>query len=896
MASPRGGPARGSAIRTFLIADVRGYTRFTAQHGDEAASRLATRFAEVAAEGVEAWGGELVELRGDEALAVFDSPRQALRAAVELQSAFADETAGGSRAAAGRRHRPRRRARPCRSATAIAGRRSTWPPGCARSRRRARSSRARASSTSPARSTGSTYQPLEPTAVQGLRRADRRGQGRRLATTAARDAPSGRAAAAGAAEPPPLPPELDPIVPARRPRAGAALAALALASGAPRPWPHRGPVRAARHRQDPPRRRARDRSPTTAARPSSTCRRPGATGEPGVRGAGRRCPTPGPRRRRRPRRGGDRPSAADRRAPADGARRPARDVPRHPPARGPAAGSSRAGRTARPAGAAPHPRPARRGRGAERSSPSTPAGPRTTAPHRGPARASPAGVPAAVHRVASQWARTAAARPPGGLGRSDRRRAPRAARRRGRADRRRRRPRAGARAGPALRGRPPEDADERAQVADGLPVQGPRRVRGRRRRLLLRPRAAHRRAHRPLRRRHVPGARRRLGQRQVLGAPGGPAAGPRGRGPAGQRPLAPGASAAGRTPARGAPPRPRPGAAGGEPCRPTMPPPPSTPRSPASRPASGWSSWSTSSRRSSTPPATRPSGAPSSTCSPASAPACKVIVAMRADHYGRCAAYPALARLLGSDQVLVGPLSGAELAAVIEHPAQRVGLRVEPELDRGPGRRRRHRARRPAAALDRPARAVGGARRRAPDARRVPRQRRPPGRDRPARRGHLRRARPAPPGGRPGAPAAPRGAGRGRRARPPPRARSASSTPTRDPVLGEVLAHPHRRPPADSGRGPRRGRPRGAPAGVAAAPGLARGGRRRPPGPAPPHRRGRATGRRAAASRATSTAAPAWRPRSNGPPSTRSSSTPPSAPSSTRAGRPRSARSSASAG
>ncbi len=92
IASSHGGPARAAAIRTFLIADVRGYTRFTAQHGDEAASRLATKFAEVAAEGVEAWGGELVELRGDEALAVFDSARQALRAAVELQSAFADET------------------------------------------------------------------------------------------------------------------------------------------------------------------------------------------------------------------------------------------------------------------------------------------------------------------------------------------------------------------------------------------------------------------------------------------------------------------------------------------------------------------------------------------------------------------------------------------------------------------------------------------------------------------------------------------------------------------------------------------------------------------------------------------------------------------------------------
>ena len=58
----------------------------------------------------------------------------------------------------------------------------------------------------------------------------------------------------------------------------------------------------------------------------------------------------------------------------------------------------------------------------------------------------------------------------------------------------------------------------------------------------------------------------------------------------------------------------------------------------------------------------------------------KVVVAMRADHYGHCAPYPELARLIGASQVLVGPLARAELAAVIERPAQRVGLRVEPGL------------------------------------------------------------------------------------------------------------------------------------------------------------------------------------------------------------------------
>jgi class 3 adenylate cyclase len=84
---------RETAIRTFLIADVRGYTRFTREHGDEAGARIAARFAEIAAEAIEAFGGDLVETRGDEVLAVFGSPRRALRAGVELQDAFAHEAA-----------------------------------------------------------------------------------------------------------------------------------------------------------------------------------------------------------------------------------------------------------------------------------------------------------------------------------------------------------------------------------------------------------------------------------------------------------------------------------------------------------------------------------------------------------------------------------------------------------------------------------------------------------------------------------------------------------------------------------------------------------------------------------------------------------------------------------
>jgi class 3 adenylate cyclase len=78
--------------RTFLIADLRGYSRYTEQHGDEAAARLAARFTEIVNESVEAHGGDVVEFRGDEALIVFTSARQAIRAAVDLQEEFEEET------------------------------------------------------------------------------------------------------------------------------------------------------------------------------------------------------------------------------------------------------------------------------------------------------------------------------------------------------------------------------------------------------------------------------------------------------------------------------------------------------------------------------------------------------------------------------------------------------------------------------------------------------------------------------------------------------------------------------------------------------------------------------------------------------------------------------------
>jgi predicted ATPase/class 3 adenylate cyclase/Tfp pilus assembly protein PilF len=83
--------APSDAMLTVLVTDIRGYTAFTHQHGDTAGAALATRFAELAGEEVATQGGRVVEVRGDEVLAVFTSARAALRAATSLQVRCAAE-------------------------------------------------------------------------------------------------------------------------------------------------------------------------------------------------------------------------------------------------------------------------------------------------------------------------------------------------------------------------------------------------------------------------------------------------------------------------------------------------------------------------------------------------------------------------------------------------------------------------------------------------------------------------------------------------------------------------------------------------------------------------------------------------------------------------------------
>ncbi|HZS94371.1 MAG TPA: adenylate/guanylate cyclase domain-containing protein, partial [Chloroflexota bacterium] len=84
-------PARPE-LRTFLFADIRGYTRFTQERGDEEATRLVAKFLGIMRAIVADRGGTLLEIRGDEALVIFGSARQALRAAVDLQARYGQES------------------------------------------------------------------------------------------------------------------------------------------------------------------------------------------------------------------------------------------------------------------------------------------------------------------------------------------------------------------------------------------------------------------------------------------------------------------------------------------------------------------------------------------------------------------------------------------------------------------------------------------------------------------------------------------------------------------------------------------------------------------------------------------------------------------------------------
>ena len=59
---------------------------------------------------------------------------------------------------------------------------------------------------------------------------------------------------------------------------------------------------------------------------------------------------------------------------------------------------------------------------------------------------------------------------------------------------------------------------------------------------------------------------------------------------------------------------------------------------------------------------------------------------MRADFYGKCAAYPELSARIAAQQFLVSPMDPEMLRQAIEEPARRVDLAFQPGLvDTNPG-------------------------------------------------------------------------------------------------------------------------------------------------------------------------------------------------------------------
>src|SRR5438309_11964704 len=88
-----GGSNTNSMLRTFLIADVRGYTRFSAERGDAAAAQLSEHFLALCREVITAQRGDFFGSAGDQALAAFASAHAALRAALALQARLKVEQA-----------------------------------------------------------------------------------------------------------------------------------------------------------------------------------------------------------------------------------------------------------------------------------------------------------------------------------------------------------------------------------------------------------------------------------------------------------------------------------------------------------------------------------------------------------------------------------------------------------------------------------------------------------------------------------------------------------------------------------------------------------------------------------------------------------------------------------
>lgn len=77
------------------FSDLRGFSSFTAQHGDEKAFRIARQFVDLVGTSVEQHDGRLLKTYGDGVMTSFEDPSQALQCAVSMQEALSREYRGG---------------------------------------------------------------------------------------------------------------------------------------------------------------------------------------------------------------------------------------------------------------------------------------------------------------------------------------------------------------------------------------------------------------------------------------------------------------------------------------------------------------------------------------------------------------------------------------------------------------------------------------------------------------------------------------------------------------------------------------------------------------------------------------------------------------------------------
>jgi class 3 adenylate cyclase len=99
--APDGALPLGATV-TIAFSDIRGFTEYTDQHGDEAAYRVLQQHNGVVRNQVDLFGGHVVKTQGDSFMVAFPTARSAIQCAVAIQRALASaQTEPGTRIALG---------------------------------------------------------------------------------------------------------------------------------------------------------------------------------------------------------------------------------------------------------------------------------------------------------------------------------------------------------------------------------------------------------------------------------------------------------------------------------------------------------------------------------------------------------------------------------------------------------------------------------------------------------------------------------------------------------------------------------------------------------------------------------------------------------------------------